>query len=512
MLATLGGQTGLNLAVALADRGMLEQVWRTAARHAAAHDPPRRGPQAVQRSDAADRRARAAVGDRDQHRRGARLRAQRRLPAHRPARLHARRHGRWHRCTTRPNCSYTVKSGLAASIIHQVLLESSLLGWKEVEYEVLRDGDDNCITICNMENVDPVGVHTGDSIVVAPSQTLSDRDYQRLRSAAINIIRYLKIEGGCNIQFALDPASDAYQIIEVNPRVSRSSALASKATGYPIAKIATKIALGHKLPDLPNPVTGRDQSGVRTDARLLRREDPALAVRQVPARRLTPGHPDEVHRRGHGHRPHLQRGAAEGRARLGHRSRFADRRCLRAVERRRAGRCAAHADARPALRGRGVSAPRAQRRGDRRAHRHRRVLVVGDPATSSTWRPGCTRERTKAQTARPWPPSSRQAKLLGFADSTIARLCGRTRRRRARAAAAQRARTPTRWSTRRLPSSRRNRRTTMRRWEKKTSCAGRQAAASSWSAADRSASAKASSSTTRACMRRGRSTMRASLR
>jgi carbamoyl-phosphate synthase large subunit len=147
-------------------------------------------------------------------------------------------------------------AGLRASIIHQVLLETSLLGWKEVEYEVLRDAADNCIVVCNMENIDPVGVHTGDSIVVAPSQTLSDRDYQRLRSAAINIIRRLKIQGGCNIQFALDTASDQYQIIEVNPRVSRSSALASKATGCPIAKIATRIALGHLLPDIPNPVTG----------------------------------------------------------------------------------------------------------------------------------------------------------------------------------------------------------------------------------------------------------------
>ena len=152
--------------------------------------------------------------------------------------------------------AYIIKTGLAASMIHQVLLESSLLGWKEIEYEVLRDGDDNCVTICNMENIDPVGIHTGDSIVVAPSQTLSDRDYQRLRTAAIDIIRFLKVEGGCNIQFALDPHSDAYQVIEVNPRVSRSSALASKATGYPIAKIATKIALGWRLPDIPNPVTG----------------------------------------------------------------------------------------------------------------------------------------------------------------------------------------------------------------------------------------------------------------
>jgi len=147
-------------------------------------------------------------------------------------------------------------SGLNASLIHQALLETSLLGWKEVEYEVLRDGADNCIIVCNMENIDPVGVHTGDSIVVAPSQTLSDLDYQMLRSASLNVIRALRVQGGCNIQFALHPDRNEYAIIEVNPRVSRSSALASKATGYPIAKISTRIALGQTLDEIPNPVTG----------------------------------------------------------------------------------------------------------------------------------------------------------------------------------------------------------------------------------------------------------------
>ncbi len=147
-------------------------------------------------------------------------------------------------------------AGLNASLIHQALLETSLLGWKEIEYEVLRDGADNCIIVCNMENIDPVGVHTGDSIVVAPSQTLSDLDYQMLRSASLNVIRSLRVQGGCNIQFALHPTSNEYAIIEVNPRVSRSSALASKATGYPIAKISTRIALGQTLDQIPNPVTG----------------------------------------------------------------------------------------------------------------------------------------------------------------------------------------------------------------------------------------------------------------
>ena len=149
----------------------------------------------------------------------------------------------------------TLDAGLNASLIHQVLLETSLLGWKEIEYEVLRDGNNNCIVVCNMENFDPVGVHTGDSIVVAPSQTLSDAEYQMLRTSSINVIRALDVQGGCNIQFALDPYSSQYAIIEVNPRVSRSSALASKATGYPIAKISTRIALGQRLDEIENPVT-----------------------------------------------------------------------------------------------------------------------------------------------------------------------------------------------------------------------------------------------------------------
>lgn len=146
-------------------------------------------------------------------------------------------------------------SGLNASPIHQCLIEKSIAGLKEIEYEVIRDGKDNCIIVCNMENFDPVGVHTGDSIVFAPSQTLSDKEYQMLRSSALKIIRSLDIRGGCNVQYALDYESFQYYVIEVNPRVSRSSALASKATGYPIAKIAAKIALGLGLDEIINPVT-----------------------------------------------------------------------------------------------------------------------------------------------------------------------------------------------------------------------------------------------------------------
>ena len=181
--------------------------------------------------------------------------------------------------TTMEEFEYIASIGLAVSPAHQILVEKSVAGWKEIEYEVMRDAADNCITVCNMENIDPMGVHTGDSIVIAPSQTLSDKEHQMLRSASIRIIKALGVEGGCNIQFALAPhpmvaerwppggSSEAYQhlkngcppyyVIEVNPRVSRSSALASKATGYPIARVAAKIAVGRRLDEIVNRVTGK---------------------------------------------------------------------------------------------------------------------------------------------------------------------------------------------------------------------------------------------------------------
>ena len=166
-----------------------------------------------------------------------------------------------------------IKYGINISPVNQVLVERALLGWKEIEYEVMRDSDDNCITICNMENMDPMGVHTGDSIVIAPSQTMSDKEYQMLRSASLKIIKSLNIQGGCNVQFALPPhpeianslntswqSPEKYYVIEVNPRVSRSSALASKATGYPIARVAAKIAIGKLLKEIPNSVTKKTKA------------------------------------------------------------------------------------------------------------------------------------------------------------------------------------------------------------------------------------------------------------
>jgi carbamoyl-phosphate synthase large subunit len=255
MLATLGGQTGLNLAIALAERGVLERygvrLLGTPLRTIRLAEDRQLFKQAMQ--SIGEPVPASVIVTRLEH--GLDFADEVGYPLIiRPAFTLGGTGGGI--AYDRDQLVALLTSGMNASIIHQVLLETSLLGWKEVEYEVLRDGADNCVIVCNMENLDPVGVHTGDSIVIAPSQTLSDRDYHRLRTAAINIIRYLEVEGGCNIQFALDTTSDAYQIIEVNPRVSRSSALASKATGYPIAKIAAKIALGKRLADIPNPVTG----------------------------------------------------------------------------------------------------------------------------------------------------------------------------------------------------------------------------------------------------------------
>lgn len=158
-------------------------------------------------------------------------------------------------CDNEKELREIVGNGLKLSPVNQCLIERSIAGYKEIEYEVMRDSDDNAMVVCNMENIDPVGIHTGDSIVIAPSQTLTDKEYQLLRDASLKIIRALGIEGGCNVQLALDPNSFDYFVIEVNPRVSRSSALASKATGYPIAKLAAKIAVGLTLDEMKNPVT-----------------------------------------------------------------------------------------------------------------------------------------------------------------------------------------------------------------------------------------------------------------
>src|SRR5690349_2568072 len=256
LLPTLGGQTGLNLATDLAHAGVLER-----------HHVRLLGATIDTIRKAEDRQAfKQMLEDIDEPVPVSRVcesmdevkdfAAQAGLPlVIRPAYTLGGTGGGF--VTSEADLERVAARGLAASPIHQVLVERSLWGWKEIEYEVMRDAADTCITVCNMENLDPMGVHTGDSIVVAPAQTLSDRDHQMLRSSAIRIIRALGIEGGCNVQFALDPTSSQYYVIEVNPRVSRSSALASKATGYPIARVAAKVAVGRRLEEIRNEITGR---------------------------------------------------------------------------------------------------------------------------------------------------------------------------------------------------------------------------------------------------------------
>src|SRR5256712_12088888 len=263
LLPTLGGQTGLNLAVALADAGVLDRygvrLLGTPLQGIRAAEDREKFKQllisigepvpesvtvtSVEQAESFARRIGFPLVVRPAYTLGGTGGGFVRDPGELVERVHA---------------------GIRASPIGQVLVERSLVGWKEIEYEVMRDANDTCITICNMENFDPMGVHTGDSIVIAPSQTLTDKEYQMLRSAALRIIRALGIEGGCNVQFALDPdraptsdpeAQVPYFVIEVNPRVSRSSALASKATGYPIARVAAKIAIGKRLHEIPNAVT-----------------------------------------------------------------------------------------------------------------------------------------------------------------------------------------------------------------------------------------------------------------
>ncbi|MBJ7609785.1 MAG: carbamoyl-phosphate synthase large subunit [Candidatus Dormibacteraeota bacterium] len=256
LLATLGGQTGLNLAVALDDAGVLErygvQVLGTSLHSIRTAED--RGlfkalldrigePVPDSRTVTSLAEARAFAGEVG-------------LPlVVRPAYTLGGTGGGF--CETDETLAERVGAGLAASPISQVLIERSLAGWRELEYEVMRDASGTCITVCNMENIDPMGVHTGDSIVVAPAQTLTDREHQQLRSAALRIISALDIRGGCNVQFAMHPQTHEYYVIEVNPRVSRSSALASKATGYPIARLAAKIAAGRRLHEIANAVTGK---------------------------------------------------------------------------------------------------------------------------------------------------------------------------------------------------------------------------------------------------------------
>ena len=204
--------------------------------------------------------------------------------------------------------------------VSQVLIEENLSGWKEVEYEVVRDRADNCITVCNMENLDPMGIHTGESMVVAPSQTLSNEEYHRLREISIRTIRHLGVVGECNIQYALHPETGDYRVIEVNARLSRSSALASKATGYPLAFVATKLALGYTLPELKNSVTKRTTACFEPALDYLVLKIPPLGPQQIRECRPAHRHRDEERRRSDGHREEFRRGPPESPSYARHRS------------------------------------------------------------------------------------------------------------------------------------------------------------------------------------------------
>ena len=207
---------------------------------------------------------------------------------------------------------------LEVSPVSEILVEESIAGWKEFELEVMRDGDDNGVIVCSIENVDPMGVHTGDSITVAPQQTLTDREYQQMRDSALQVLRVIGVEtGGSNVQFAVDPATGRQVLIEMNPRVSRSSALASKATGFPIAKIAALLAVGYRLDEITNDITGETPVSFEPTLDYVVGEGAAVRVREVLRGRPAPHLDDEVRRRGHGDRAHLQGGARQGLA--GHR-------------------------------------------------------------------------------------------------------------------------------------------------------------------------------------------------
>ena len=206
-----------------------------------------------------------------------------------------------------------VGQGLQYSPTTEVLLEESILGWKEYELEMMRDKNDNVVVVCSIENFDPVGVHTGDSITVAPALTLTDREYQRLRDISIAVIREVGVDtGGCNIQFAVEPDTGRVVVIEMNPRVSRSSALASKATGFAIAKIATKLSLGYTLDEIPNDITQKTPASFEPTLDYVVVKVPRFAFEKFPAADPTLTTTMKSRGRGHGHGPQLHRGAAEG--------------------------------------------------------------------------------------------------------------------------------------------------------------------------------------------------------
>jgi carbamoyl-phosphate synthase large subunit len=311
LLPTLGGQTGLNLAVALDDAGVLAKhgvrvLGTPLAAVRAAED--RGGFRDLVTGIGEPVPESAVVESLDD---GMRFFEHLRAPiVVRPAFTLGGGGGGF--AHTAQEARDRIAAGLAASPIGQVLVERSLTGWYEIEFEVLRDASDTTIAICGMENLDPMGVHTGDSIVVAPIQTLPDPVVQRLRRCALKIVRALKLEGGCNVQLAVSPDGVDYRVIEVNPRVSRSSALASKATGYPIARIAALIALGHRLHEMPNPATGGNSAAFEPAVDYVVVKLPRWPFDKFPLADRSLGIQMKATRRGHGHRSRVRFRPAQG--------------------------------------------------------------------------------------------------------------------------------------------------------------------------------------------------------
>ena len=308
-------------------------------------------------------------------------------------------------------------AGLDASPVTEVLLEESILGWKEFELELMRDRHDNVVVVCSIENIDPMGVHTGDSVTVAPAMTLTDREYQRMRDTAIAIVRAVGVDtGGCNIQFAVDPLTGRMVVIEMNPRVSRSSALASKATGFPIAKIAAKLAIGYTLDEIPNDITGQTPASFEPALDYVVVKTPRFAFEKFPGADPEPDHAHEVGRRGHGHRAVVPRGAAEGAAldgiagcavQLGRSSRRQER--------------PAAPGAGPARRPAGHHPPGPARRGERgrdRGRQRHRPLVRRADRLRREHRPAGPRA-ARASTRPRWPGQG--GRVLRRADRPAAR-------------------------------------------------------------------------------------------
>ena len=282
--------------------------------------------------------------------------------------------------------------------MHEVLIEESALGWKEFELEVMRDLADNCIIVCSIENFDPMGVHTGDSITVAPAQTLTDREYQMMRDGAIRCLREIGVDtGGSNVQFAINPANGRMVIIEMNPRVSRSSALASKATGFPIAKIAAKLAVGYRLDEIRNDITRKTPACFEPTIDYVVAKIPKWAFEKFPGADPDARHADEIGGRGDGHRPHLQRGAVEGHAQPRNRQGVRLGKLRQGPDRQEAD----HAHARPPRLHPLRPGQRLQRGRDPRADRHRPLVPE---------------QMKEVVDFEDWPPKAATAARAGVAE------------------------------------------------------------------------------------------------